>query len=88
MKPQFSRRLAPPWGLGGTPAHVLGTDNLGRDIFARLLHGGRISLALAAISVLIAAAWASWSGLVAGSGGERWTRLFMRAGRRPARAAR
>ncbi len=45
VKPQFSRRLAPPWGLGGTPAHVLGTDNLGRDILARLLHGGRISLA-------------------------------------------
>jgi len=39
VKPSFSRRLAPPWGLGGTPAHVLGTDNLGRDILARVLHG-------------------------------------------------
>ncbi len=78
VKPQFSRRLAPPWGLGGTPAHVLGTDNLGRDILARLLHGGRISLALAAVSVLIAAAVGIVVGLVAGSGGERVDALFMR----------
>src|SRR5207247_8795121 len=48
LKPSFGRRLAAPWGLGGTRAHVLGTDNLGRDILARLLHGGRASLALAA----------------------------------------
>ena len=47
LKPSFSQRLAPPWGFGGTAAHVLGTDNLGRDILARLLHGGRASLALA-----------------------------------------
>ncbi len=78
VKPQFSQRLAAPWGLGGTPAHVLGTDNLGRDILARLLHGGRISLALAAISVLIAAAVGIVVGLVAGSGGERVDALFMR----------
>ena len=54
LKPSFSQRLAPPWGLGGTPGHVLGTDNLGRDILARLLYGGRISLALAVSAVLIA----------------------------------
>src|SRR6185503_5434983 len=78
VKPQFSRRLAPPWGLGGTPAHILGTDNLGRDILARLLHGGRISLALAAISVVIAAVVGIAVGLVAGSGGERVDALFMR----------
>ncbi len=44
LKPSFSQRLAPPWGLGGTRAHLLGTDNLGRDILARLLYGGRVSL--------------------------------------------
>ena len=78
VKPQFSRRLAPPWGLGGTATHVLGTDNLGRDILARLLHGGRISLALAAVSVVIAAAVGIVVGLVAGSGGERVDAMFMR----------
>ncbi len=41
VKPSFSQRLAPPWGLGRHRAHLLGTDNLGRDILARLLHGGR-----------------------------------------------
>ena len=79
MKPSFSRRLAPPWGLGGTAAHVLGTDNLGRDIFARVLHGGRISLALATVSVLIAALVGILVGLVAGSAGERLDGLLMRA---------
>ena len=27
-----------------TPEHILGTDNMGRDVFARLLYGGRVSL--------------------------------------------
>lgn len=79
VKPSFSRRLAPPWGLGGTSAYPLGTDNLGRDILARLLHGGRTSLALAAASVIIAAAVGIVVGLAAGSGGERLDALLMRA---------
>src|SRR6266852_2608108 len=37
-----SQRLLPP----GTPGHVLGTDDLGRDYLSRLLYGGRISLAI------------------------------------------
>jgi peptide/nickel transport system permease protein len=78
VKPSYSRRLAPPWGIGGTSAHVVGTDNLGRDILARLLHGGRVSLTLAAISVVIAAAVGIVVGLVAGSGGERVDAFLMR----------
>src|SRR5258708_29976230 len=35
-------RLLPP----GTPGHILGTDDLGRDYFARLLYGGQVSLAI------------------------------------------
>ncbi|HEY7040545.1 MAG TPA: ABC transporter permease [Methylomirabilota bacterium] len=79
VKPSFSRRLAPPWGLGGTSANLLGTDNLGRDILARVLHGGRTSLALAATSVVLAAAVGILVGLVAGSGGERVDAVLMRA---------
>ena len=79
LKPSFSRRLAPPWGLGGSPAHVLGTDNLGRDILSRLLHGGRTSLALAATSVVLAAAVGIVVGLAAGAGGERMDAVLMRA---------
>ncbi len=40
---------APQW-LGG--AHFLGTDNLGRDVFSRLIHGARVSL-LVAVSVVV-----------------------------------
>jgi ABC-type dipeptide/oligopeptide/nickel transport systems, permease components len=33
--------------------NLLGTDNMGRDIFSRILHGGRISLSVSVVSVLI-----------------------------------
>lgn len=78
IRPSFARRLAPPWGLGGTSAHVLGTDNLGRDILARLLHGGRASLALAATAVLIAAGVGVLAGLVAGGWGGPADAIIMR----------
>ena len=78
LKPSFGRRLAAPWGLGGTSAHVLGTDNLGRDILARLLYGGRISLVLAASAVLIAALVGVVLGLLAGSIGGRLDAFVMR----------
>ena len=43
-------RLDPPmWLEGGTPEHILGTDQLGRDILTRLMYGARISLSLAAL---------------------------------------
>jgi peptide/nickel transport system permease protein len=35
-------------------AHLLGTDELGRDLLARVIHGGRVSLAVAAAAVLVA----------------------------------
>ena len=78
VKPSFGKRLAPPWGLGGTPVYVLGTDNLGRDIFARLLYGGRVSLVLATSAVLLAAGAGVVVGLVAGVVGGRLDDLVMR----------
>lgn len=47
-------------------AHPLGTDLLGRDVLSRLLHGGRVSLALAVIAVLAAALVGGVVGLVSG----------------------
>lgn len=79
IRPLFSARLMPPLGLGGTAApHLLGTDNLGRDIFARLLYGGRISLALATAAVLLAAVTGVMLGLVAGYSGGPADDLIMR----------
>ena len=57
---------------------MLGTDNLGRDILARLLHGGRASLALAVSAVVIAAVVGVVVGLVASWGGERTDAVIMR----------
>jgi len=78
LKPSFSQRLAPPWGLGGTRAHLLGTDNLGRDILARLLYGGRISLALAITAVAIAGLVGVVVGLAASWGGGKTDAVIMR----------
>src|SRR5438046_9151126 len=78
IRPSFSQRLAPPWGLGGTRAHLLGTDNLGRDILARLLYGGRISLALAITAVAIAGLVGVVVGLAASWGGGKTDAVIMR----------
>lgn len=78
LKPSFGQRLVPPWGFGGTSAHVLGTDNLGRDILARVLYGGRISLILAVSAVAIAALVGVIVGLIASWSGEAADAVVMR----------
>ena len=45
-------RLKPPVWLGGTDAHLFGTDQLGRDYLARLVYGARISLLIGACAAL------------------------------------
>jgi len=48
-------QLKPPmWSAGGSAKHVLGTDDLGRDILSRILFGARVSLLVATVSVGIA----------------------------------
>src|SRR4051794_16079311 len=43
----LSSRLQPPLLFGGTAEHVLGTDQLGRDLLSRLLQGARLSMLVA-----------------------------------------
>ncbi|RAU20974.1 ABC transporter permease [Paramagnetospirillum kuznetsovii] len=46
--------------------HLLGTDELGRDLAARLLQGGRVSLTVAAVTAVLAALIGTLVGMVAG----------------------
>jgi peptide/nickel transport system permease protein len=78
VRTSFGQRLKAPWGLGGTSARPLGADNLGRDIYARLLYGGRISLVLATSAVALATAVGVLVGLLAGYLGGRLDDLVMR----------
>jgi len=69
-------RLAPPaWMEGGAPEHLLGTDQVGRDLLSRIIYGGRVSLVVGAGAVLIAATIGVLLGLGAGYFGGRidWT---------------
>lgn len=70
-------RLKPPaWLDGGTWAHVLGTDHLGRDVLSRLLHGSRISLFVGFATVLLAGSFGVFMGLVSGYAGGRTDQLI------------
>ena len=66
-------RLEPP-----SAAHPLGTDDLGRDVLARLLQGGRVSLAVGLAGALLAAAIGTVIGLLAGYLGGTVDALLMR----------
>jgi len=60
-------RLSPPaWMEHGTSEHLLGTDQVGRDLLARMIYGGRVSLVVAVASVLISATIGVLLGLGAG----------------------
>jgi peptide/nickel transport system permease protein len=74
----LSARLTPPAPMSGDWTYVLGTDDVGRDILSRIIHGARISLLLAAISLLVGAAIGTTVGLVAGYSGGRRDAVLMR----------
>ncbi|MHB8156251.1 MAG: ABC transporter permease [Desulfocucumaceae bacterium] len=68
-----------PMSLKGPgPGHLLGTDELGRDIFSRIIYGARISLRVGIIAVTIALGAGMFFGSVAGYYGGRLDNLIMR----------
>ncbi len=66
--------LAPP----GTAGHLLGTDQFGRDLLARVLYGGRIDLAIAFGATSVTLVGGTVIGLVAGYAGGKLDSFLMR----------
>ena len=62
MTTDFARGLNPP----GSPGHPLGTDQLGRDLLARVLYGARLALFIGACTVAVTALVGGLLGLIAG----------------------
>jgi peptide/nickel transport system permease protein len=62
---------------GPGPAHLLGTDELGRDILSRLMYGGRATLTEAALVVVVTLGLGLPAGLLAGFAGGWTDRVIM-----------
>lgn len=72
------RLQSPDWFSKGFSGHVLGTDELGRDVFSRLLIGGRYSLMIAAIVVCLETIIGTTLGVIAGYYGRVLNAVIMR----------
>ena len=66
-------RLKPP-----SAEHWMGTDEVGRDILARIVHGARISLPVAFITIAVATVVGGLLGAIAGYGSKRVDNVIMR----------
>jgi peptide/nickel transport system permease protein len=73
-KTSMLRRLLPP----GAPQHLLGTDELGRDMITRLMYGGRLSLFMGLVPVINALVIGGFLGVFAGYVGGAVNTAIMR----------
>ncbi|OQB46348.1 MAG: Glutathione transport system permease protein GsiD [Firmicutes bacterium ADurb.Bin153] len=62
----YTMRLEDPFLPPGSPGHILGTDNFGRDMLSRLVYGARVSLLIGIVVVSVAAVLGTVLGLMAG----------------------
>jgi|SRR5262245_51873152 len=77
-KQTLIRRFTPPmWLPGGNPAYPLGTDQVGRDILSRIIHGARISLLVGISAVVVSLLVGVTLGLSSGFIGGRVDTVIM-----------
>jgi peptide/nickel transport system permease protein len=77
-KQDLGNRLQPPIWWGGTTEHLLGTDQLGRDLLSRMLFGARVTLFVSFAVVLIAGTFGIVVGLISGYVGGLTDTVIMR----------
>jgi peptide/nickel transport system permease protein len=72
-------RLRPPvWAERGSWVHPLGTDNFGRDLLSRLIHGSRLSILVGLAAMVLALGIGTTLGVLAGYLGGRIEQVVMR----------
>ena len=76
---QEARFLSPSLeGFFTDNSHIFGTDEYGRDVFARIIHGSRVSLSIGIISTSCAAVVGGMLGATAAFYGKKWDFIIMR----------
>jgi len=73
-KQDLANKLSPP-----SAEHIMGTDSYGRDVFARVVHGGRTSLSIAILATISSCILGSALGAIAGYFGGKVDSIIMRA---------
>jgi ABC-type dipeptide/oligopeptide/nickel transport system permease subunit len=72
------RRFIPPvWAPGGNSTYLLGTDQVGRDILSRMIHGARVSLVVGVSAVVVSLTVGVALGLLSGFVGGRVDTVIM-----------
>jgi peptide/nickel transport system permease protein len=78
LQTSLSARLQPPAFAGGSDAHLLGTDKLGRDVLSRIIYGARVSLSVSLLVILITGTIGTALGIISGYFGGWSDSLLMR----------
>jgi len=72
-------RFRPPaWQTGGSEAHFLGTDHVGRDVLSRLIFGARVSMVVGFTAVIVAGILGTTLGILSGYLGGWVDQVIMR----------